>query len=82
MHELAQLGERTFDRGHVHFPIPSRRPPSAYSAQTPGDSRGQRRTFFHRRRVCKFSADRVDYISYKDASLIMPGGLSQGPARE
>ena len=29
---------------------------------------GQRRTFFRRRRVCKFCTDRVDYINYKDVT--------------
>ncbi|HEX2446547.1 MAG TPA: 30S ribosomal protein S18 [Vicinamibacterales bacterium] len=33
---------------------------------------GQRRTFFRRRRVCKFCTDRVDYISYKDVRMLMP----------
>jgi len=33
---------------------------------------GQRRTFFRRRRVCKFCTDRVDHISYKDVRLLMP----------
>jgi small subunit ribosomal protein S18 len=33
---------------------------------------GQRRTFFRRRRVCKFCTDRVDYINYKDVRLLMP----------
>jgi small subunit ribosomal protein S18 len=33
---------------------------------------GQRRTFFRRRRVCKFCADKIDYISYKDVKMLMP----------
>jgi small subunit ribosomal protein S18 len=35
------------------------------------DQQGQRRTFFRRRRVCKFCADKIDYISYKDVKLLM-----------
>ncbi len=34
--------------------------------------KGGRRTFFRRRRVCKFCVDRVDYIGYKDVKLLMP----------
>src|SRR3954453_8299140 len=28
--------------------------------------------FFRRRRVCKFCADKIDYINYKDVRLLMP----------
>ena len=28
--------------------------------------------FFRRRRVCKFCADKIDYINHKDARLLMP----------
>ena len=28
--------------------------------------------FFRRRRVCKFCADKIDYINYKDVKLLMP----------
>lgn len=31
---------------------------------------GQRRGFVRRRRVCKFCADKIDYISYKDVKLL------------
>jgi small subunit ribosomal protein S18 len=33
---------------------------------------GQRRTMFRRRRVCKFCAEKIDYISYKDVRLLHP----------
>jgi small subunit ribosomal protein S18 len=33
---------------------------------------GQRRTFFRRRRVCKFCAEKIDYINYKDVKMLMP----------
>ncbi|HZT77869.1 MAG TPA: 30S ribosomal protein S18 [Vicinamibacterales bacterium] len=33
---------------------------------------GQRRTLFRRRKVCKFCADKIDDINYKDVKLIMP----------
>jgi small subunit ribosomal protein S18 len=28
--------------------------------------------FFRRRRVCKFCADKIDYVNYKDVRLLMP----------
>ena len=28
--------------------------------------------FFRRRRVCKFCADKIDYINYKDVRLLSP----------
>jgi len=34
--------------------------------------KGGRRTFFRRRRVCKFCAEKIDYISYKDVKLLAP----------
>jgi small subunit ribosomal protein S18 len=33
---------------------------------------GQRRSFFRRRRVCKFCVDKIDHISYKDVRLLAP----------
>jgi len=29
-----------------------------------------RRTFFRRRKVCKFCVDKIDYIDYKDLKLL------------
>ena len=37
-----------------------------------GDKAGGRRTFFRRRRVCKFCVDKIDYIGYKDVKLLAP----------
>jgi small subunit ribosomal protein S18 len=38
-----------------------------------GDKRdGARRGLFRRRRVCKFCADKIDYINYKDVKMLMP----------
>src|SRR5437867_3416699 len=39
-----------------------------------GDNKaqGQRRTLFRRRKVCKFCADKIDDINYKDVKLIGP----------
>ena len=34
--------------------------------------KGGRRTFFRRRRVCKFCVDKIDYISFKDVKLLTP----------
>jgi len=36
------------------------------------DKAGARRTFFRRRRLCKFCVEKVDYISYKDVKLLSP----------
>ena len=39
----------------------------------PGDKeKGQRRTMFRRRKVCKFCADKIDDINYKDVKLLGP----------
>jgi small subunit ribosomal protein S18 len=32
--------------------------------------RGGKRFFFRRRKVCKFCADKIDYVDYKDIKLI------------
>ena len=32
--------------------------------------RGAKRHFFRRRKVCKFCADKIDYIDYKDIKLL------------
>ena len=37
-----------------------------------GEKGGGRRTFFRRRRVCKFCAEKIDYIGYKDVKLLAP----------
>ena len=36
------------------------------------DKGGGRRTFFRRRRVCKFCVEKIDYINYKDVKLLAP----------
>jgi small subunit ribosomal protein S18 len=36
------------------------------------DAAGGPRSFFRRRKVCKFCADRIDYIDYKDVKLLVP----------
>src|SRR6266576_3392667 len=33
---------------------------------------GQRRTLFRRRKVCKFCADKIDDINYKDVKIVGP----------
>lgn len=40
------------------------RPPSG------GRGGGGRKVFFRRRKVCKFCADKIDYIDYKDVKLL------------
>ncbi len=38
-----------------------------------GDKKdGQRRPMFRRRKVCKFCADKIDDINYKDVKLLSP----------
>ena len=37
-----------------------------------GKQGGQRRGLFRRRKVCKFCADKIDDINYKDVKLIGP----------
>jgi len=37
-----------------------------------GDKQGQRRPMFRRRKVCKFCADKIDDINYKDVKLLTP----------
>ena len=37
-----------------------------------GAQGGQRRSLFRRRKVCKFCADKIDDINYKDVKLIGP----------
>jgi small subunit ribosomal protein S18 len=37
-----------------------------------GDKGGGRRTFFRRRRVCKFCVEKIDYIGYRDVKLLAP----------
>ena len=38
--------------------------------KTGDKAQGQRRTLFRRRKVCKFCADKIDDINYKDAKLL------------
>jgi small subunit ribosomal protein S18 len=35
-----------------------------------GDKEKGKRYFFRRRKVCKFCADKIDYIDYKDVKLL------------
>ena len=35
-----------------------------------GKDQGAKRYFFRRRKVCKFCADKIDYIDYKDVKLL------------
>jgi small subunit ribosomal protein S18 len=37
-----------------------------------GEKGGARRTFFRRRRMCKFCVEKIDYIGYKDVKLLAP----------
>jgi small subunit ribosomal protein S18 len=35
-----------------------------------GGKEGGKRYFFRRRKVCKFCADKIDYVDYKDVKLL------------
>lgn len=37
-----------------------------------GKEAGGKRFFFRRRKVCKFCADKIDYVDYKDVRLLAP----------
>ncbi len=37
-----------------------------------GKEGGGKRFFFRRRKVCKFCADKIDYVDYKDVRLLAP----------
>jgi small subunit ribosomal protein S18 len=37
-----------------------------------GKDGAQRRPMFRRRKVCKFCADKIDDISYRDSKLLLP----------
>jgi small subunit ribosomal protein S18 len=36
------------------------------------DKEKGRRTFFRRRRMCKFCVEKIDYIGYKDVKILAP----------
>jgi small subunit ribosomal protein S18 len=42
------------------------------AAGAQGKDGGQRRPMFRRRKVCKFCADKIDDINYKDVKLLAP----------
>ena len=42
------------------------------AGQAQGKDGQQRRPMFRRRKICKFCADKIDDINYKDARLLMP----------
>jgi small subunit ribosomal protein S18 len=44
----------------------------AAGADKGGEKGGGRRTFFRRRRVCKFCVEKIDYIGYRDVKLLAP----------
>jgi small subunit ribosomal protein S18 len=56
-------GKRSFGSG-------GRSKTTGQGGQTGKD--GQRRPMFRRRKVCKFCADKIDDINYKDTKLLMP----------
>ncbi len=44
--------------------------PGRSAARGAGRSKETKRYFFKRRKVCKFCADKIDYIDYKDVKLL------------
>lgn len=55
------------------FGRPSGRPGGGAGAKgggAAGKESGGKRYFFRRRKVCKFCADKIDYVDYKDIKLI------------
>jgi small subunit ribosomal protein S18 len=67
--------------------------PKAFSARGRDDKKGGaggrggagagakdqgKRYFFRRRKVCKFCADKIDYIDYKDVKLLGPFAPERG----
>ena len=48
------------------------RRPQPRRTRSSGDKEGQRRALFRRRQVCKFCADKIDDINYKDVKLLAP----------
>ena len=42
------------------------------------DKKDGKRYFFRRRKVCKFCADKIDYIDYKDVKLLGPFAPERG----
>jgi small subunit ribosomal protein S18 len=42
------------------------------SAAAGKGEKGGRRTFFRRKRLCKFCVEKIDYISYKDVKVLSP----------
>jgi small subunit ribosomal protein S18 len=44
----------------------------AHGAAGAAGKDGQRRPMFRRRKVCKFCAEKIDDINYKDTKLLMP----------
>ncbi len=44
----------------------------ARAAVTPASARRSKRQFFRKKKVCRFCADRVDFIDYKNVELLQP----------
>ena len=50
---------------------PRREPAAGPAAAAAADKKDQgKRYFFRRRKVCKFCADKIDYVDYKDVKLL------------
>jgi small subunit ribosomal protein S18 len=49
---------------------PGAKPAGGGGARGGGGAKEGKRYFFRRRKVCKFCADKIDYIDYKDVKLL------------
>ena len=66
------FGGGGFGGGGFGRPAGGGRPGGGAGAKGGGDKKdgGGKRYFFRRRKVCKFCADKIDYVDYKDVKLI------------
>jgi len=66
------FGGGGFGGGGFGRPSGGGRPGGGAGAKGGGDKKdgGGKRYFFRRRKVCKFCADKIDYVDYKDVKLI------------
>jgi small subunit ribosomal protein S18 len=66
----SQVNNGSGEGGRGGFGRPSGRPAGGGAGRGGKEQGGGKRYFFRRRKVCKFCADKIDYIDYKDIKLI------------
>jgi len=67
---MSSQGDHTGDGRSSSFGRPSGRSSGGGGARGGPKEGGGKRYFFRRRKVCKFCADKIDYVDYKDVRLI------------